>query len=134
MPPHPVHRSPAMPAGAVTKTLQVPAAQNHSSDDTCSLFVAAKLIPTQSPSPEQLFVQMVPWFDAWLQSLQLPLSQDSPPTAFWQRLSGQSPENEVSQNSPRESVAEPPVESPQAPAATTTSKARAKYSIRMSRL
>jgi hypothetical protein len=53
-----------MPAGAVTRTLQIPPEQNHCSDDTCSLFVAAKLIPAQSVSCEQLFVQIVPWFEA----------------------------------------------------------------------
>ena len=131
MPPQPVHRSPPMPSGAVTRTLQMPPVQNHSSDETCSPFVAAKLIPVQSASSEQLFVQIVPWFDAWLQSLQLTLSQDSPPTASRQVLPGQSPAKDVSQNAPRESVAESPPESPHALVATMPIRERAKYCRRM---
>jgi len=60
MPPHPVHKSVDWPGGAVTSTLHTPAEQNQSSVDTCSLLVLAKLMPAQSGSLEQAFVQMVP--------------------------------------------------------------------------
>ena len=119
MPPQPVHRSPAIPSGAVTRTLQMLPEQNQSSDETISPFVAAKLIPPQSVSSEQILVQIVPWLEARLQSLQEIPSQDSPPTASRQVRPGQSSGKPVSQNAPSSSAAEPLLsfESPQAAAA-----------------
>lgn len=60
MPPHPVHKSVDWPGGPVTSTLHTPAEQNQSSVETCSPLVLAKLMPVQSGSLEQAFVQMVP--------------------------------------------------------------------------
>ena len=100
MPPQPVQMSPPVPGGAVTRTLQTPPEQNQSSEETISPLVTAKLMPPQSASVEQPRVQMVPWLEGRLQSVQVSPSQDSPPTASRQTPVGQSPGKPVSQKAP----------------------------------